>query len=233
MNVLPNDFVLVQRIQDVQQGGLLSLERLARRLRMSPPALLGRLRRLRVAGWVERREVITARGRVVHYVPAARVAVQYVSPRAGVAFSWSAAGEVDWDFPLLSRVPDAPARESLKRFLLELRRRNLLDGTATRDGAAVVLYGSTARGTARPDSDCDVLVVVPERKGRKGGDVGLVEDAAATASLEGPRAVQAHAVKPGELTSLPREIRSALKMDGIIVHDALHLPDLWRAVRRE
>jgi predicted nucleotidyltransferase len=105
-------------------------------------------------------------------------------------WTWQASGKMDWRFPLVSRVPDQPARETLWRFLDEANSRGLLapwldppklpgigqhpkmdlrwqgflrELKDPRDPFAMtfVVFGSCARGDARADSDVDLLVLGP------------------------------------------------------------------------
>lgn len=239
MNISERDFVLLQQIQHLQQEGRLNVEEMAARLKMTPSALVRRLKTLQEAGWVERRQETSPRGRAVYYVPTPRISVQWVSPRNGVALSWSTQGEMDWDFPLVSQVPDADARQTLRRFLWALRELDSIDREVlawSDDGpvdkrrgseVAIVVFGSAARGAARKDSDVDVLVVVGSAQSE---DIEKIPDAAAAVSLESPRPLQVKAVTSGDVPRLPKEIRSAVSQDGLIVHDTLFAPEVWGLV---
>jgi hypothetical protein len=231
VNISERDFVLLQQIQRAQRDGLLNLEALAAHLGVSASALVRRLKVLQDAGWIERRQESLPHGRAVFYVPLPCISVQWVSPRHGTALSWSGHGEMDWDFPLTSQVPDAPARETLRRLLRALRDKGLLhegapfpdEAPASGGGTAVVVYGSVARGTARPDSDLDLLVVTDGRAEK-------MADIATDVSMESPRPLQATFIAPAKLQALPKEIHRALSEDGLVVFDSLHDPALWRAV---
>lgn len=193
---------------------------------MSSAFLSQRLGRLAEQGWVDRRQERSPRGRTVYFVPKAGVSVRWLAPGEQVALHWTVRGDVDWRFPLVSQVPDEPARRALVAFLECLGLAGLLEGTPSRERGkrkksprclALVVYGSTARGTARPTSDVDVLVVVARTgEGARRRVAGL----AAEVSLHAPRPIQSHAVHVDLLERLPRGVRDSVRREGLVVYAA-------------
>lgn len=198
------------------------MQGLAKQLRVSPAFVSQRLRRLLARGRVAREVVRTARGRTVRYRPNPGVVVEWTSPRRGIVHTWSTVGEVDWEYPLTSQIVDLPARESVLAFLRLLNQRKLLPREAPRGGsgpieqASVVLFGSSARGTARPTSDVDVLVLLAPWEKSLGGKV---KDLAAEVSLQQERPIQAFAVEHDIPFSIPPHIVRAVQSEGIVVFD--------------
>lgn len=242
MHLSERDFDFLARIEAVQKGGRLNVEDLAHKLGISPSVLVRRAKLLQDAGWLERRQEATPRGREVYYVPIPRVSVQWTSPYRSVALSWSTRGEVEWDFPLTTQLTDVSAREAIRRFLWELRRQGVLDAEFHHignvfehgPGLAVVVYGSAARGTARADSDIDLLVVLGEWSRTPGGKrEEVVLDAAADTSLSIGVPIQAKVIPESSLKKLPREIQRGIREDGLIVFDAIHHEPLWTLVYGE
>jgi predicted nucleotidyltransferase len=229
------DFALLQRLVEVQRDRRLKLEDLSDALEISPSLLVRRLQKLVAQGWVERRQEVMPRGRAVYYLPRARVSIQWISLLSGVALEWSLGDEISWDFPLVSQLPDAGARETLRRFLLGLRAGGRLDaarhsseasiGESGEPGVTVVVYGSTARGTASKESDVDVVVFAQDA-----ADEDEIVDVAASVSLEAPRSLQVRVVPIGALGKMPPQIRKALKQDGLVVFDGLEDASVWRLV---
>jgi len=92
--------------------------------------------------------------------------------------------------------------------------------------AAVAVFGSIGRGTARPDSDLDVLVVadgLPDGRVARAADFEAVESALATAVGEARRAGLAAWVSPVLKTPAEIEHGSPLLLD--MVDDARILYD--------
>lgn len=206
----------------------LNVDGLAAKLAVSPAFVSQRLKRLEREGLVERRQETSQEGRVVFYLPRSFYAVQWVSRSEGVAQGWTAKGEIDWSFPLVSQVPDGPARTTLTTLLHHLRSEHLLDpweGKTWRKGVVerflgltIIHYGSTARGEARPGADVDLLFVhgdaTPNHAER-------AADLAAGVSLQAARPIQVKHLNIQQLMELPERMWSALKQDGLIVYDGL------------
>ena len=93
---------------------------------------------------------------------------------------WQTKPPMDWRHPLVGRISDGQARAVIHRFLEALEDAGLTwpwtlvdEGTQNgevggklgehRDhaGITVIVFGSCARGDARPDSDVDLLVIAP------------------------------------------------------------------------
>lgn len=240
-------------LQELLKGGNQenppNVEDVAKRLGVSSAFGSVRLRKLLEEGWVERREVRTATGRTVHYRPLAGLALQWVSPDEGVLLEWLSHGEVDWEFPLASQVPDAQARLSIIAFLRALGNQRLLfpsprppRGEADRDwpthfGLSVVNYGSTARGSARAGADVDLLVL--ESEAAEDGSAADIEDLAAEVSLHAPRPIHVAIIGVDEVGNIPDRIARAVKAEGIVVYDGLRTgpagttSGIWRFVHGE
>lgn len=207
-----------------------SLTALAAELGMGAGLLSRRLRKLHTAGWVDRHQASTPSGREVRYAPRRGVDVRWVDPELGVALSWTA-GDVDWEFPLVSRVPDEPARRALVAFLRRLRANRWLDAfpkpVRKRNpgvrpeflGLGVVVYGSTATGRAKGSSDVDVLVVHSEEQDAEMGEV--VVDAASEVSLMTPRPLQVMVRDVPDLLKDKGWLPATLREEGIVVHDGI------------
>lgn len=225
----PADFELLSLLVATQfEKEPMSVDRLVERLGVSQSLASQRLGRLHKQGLLERTSLPTATGRVVHYKPKPLLFVQWVSPAQRVALQWQGFDETDWMFPLVSQVPDPPARVTLLSFLHRLRERNLLlpgpftagKKAAPHFGLGLLAYGSCARGTARPGSDLDLISVQDGSK--EAVDVGQdVETISAEVSLSAPRPIQLKHVRADELANLPEGIRGSLRREGVVVHDGL------------
>lgn len=225
----PDDFDLIRRLVSTQfTAEPVNVEGLVRLLGLSQSLVSQRLRRLQKEGFLERFTIPTASGRVVHYRPLPAFSIQWVSPDEQVALQWQARGEVDWRFPLVSQVPDAPARQTLLALLNRLQERDLLFPTEVRGkatpiphhGLSLIAYGSCARGTARPGSDLDLLSLQDE--GKHTADVKeRVESVCAEVSLAEPRPIQVKHLQADGVVDLPRGIKTSVQSEGLIVFDGL------------
>lgn len=224
MNSTSDFDLLVQlvRLQDPQDPK--SLSSLAEALEVSAPTLSRRLREFERREWVRRREKSTARGRLVFYSAQALFTVHWLSRHRHVGRRWELNAEVNWEFPLVSQVPDGRARETLVMYLRRLRRAGLLDmsprGPAAdrpSQGPLLVVYGSTARGDARPDADVDVLAFLdPEEEDQFAASM---DGLAGEVSVEAPRPIQLDfaSMEPPHDVSSP--IWEAIRREGHIVYD--------------
>lgn len=216
------DFALLRQLVEAQQESPLSLDELARTLGTSSPLLLRRLRPLVDEGLVERHERRTPTGRLVNYLPAPAVRIEWVTPALGLALHWTRADEMDWSVPLVGQIPDGAARKTLTRFINGLRARFAQVGEVFGEPAlAVIAYGSTARGSARPDSDVDALVVGSL-------DEEAILDVAAAASIDSPRPLQIKVISVDDLTRLPRGVAQGVDASGLVVFDGLRDPRVWK-----
>jgi predicted nucleotidyltransferase len=240
----PADFELLGRLTQLQREKPLHLDDLAKALGMSASLLQRRLKKLVAEGWVERHQEASPHGRIVRYLPVPRVSVQWVSPWHGAAISWSTRGEIIWEFPLISQVPDAWARTALHMFFAEVAHKGLIRGGPWFEGstfvsgglgAAAIVYGSTARGTATSSSDIDLLLITEDDDNHE-----VLRDLAASVSLEAYRDLQLKIVSMAHvpdkrggyrrLPRLPAPIDQAIREDGIIIYDGLHHGPLWAMV---
>ncbi len=144
-------------------ASLPSLKELAEKLHLSPPTVLARLRIMSDEGMVQRIE--TPAG--PRHVPLPFLHVYWHDPAHGYQEQWKTSTATDWRFPLVSRVPDAPAQSFLIEWLDRAQARGLLPAMISRFEQAprdtprlrIVVYGSCARGDARDKSDLDVLLL--------------------------------------------------------------------------
>ena len=135
---------------------------------------------------------------------------------------------MDWRFPLLTQIPDVTAQQTLLALLLRIQEKGLLFpadlGTRERPvphlGLSLIVYGSSARGTARPGSDVDLLSIQDEDK--KTVDVReVIEAACADVSLAAPRPIQVKHLLADDVVDLPMGVQETIKKDGLIVFDSL------------
>lgn len=215
----------------------MSVADVAARLGVSGPMASQRLRQLERQGHVERRQIATARGRRVLYIPRAFIEVAWSSPADGIVVSWTARGEQSWEFPLVSQMPDPAARSTLFALLRELRAAGVLDASQRPHefrkqdhlGLTLVAYGSTARGTARAGSDLDLVVLHRTSP----AIVEKIEETAAEVSLHSARPIQTFPVRWEGPAVVPASLAATLQSEGIIVHDGLReraggpSPRLW------
>ena len=207
-----SDYELLHRLvrSDAGRRGS-SLAALSREFGVSSSFLSQRLKRLAIAGLVDRQQESTPTGRQVQYVPRECLNIQWISPSSGASLRWMALGPVDWEFPLASQVPDLEARTTLLALLRALGK--ALPGVKSRRPTLVV-YGSTMRGKARPGADVDVLALLPAS-----AEVldERLPDVVATVSLESFRPIQLRSVMGSDLLALPKSIQEAIQREGAIV----------------
>lgn len=224
----------------VPMGSPLNVEQLSRKAKISRGRVSQILGRLARHSLVDRRSLPTRNGRSVYYRPSAWVSVQWSSPAEGVLHEWHGSGEIDWTYPLVSQVPDSDARQTVRMFLERLRMRNLLDapkkGRAEFRGLSLVVYGSSARGQARPGSDVDVVGFFLDDHHK---NASMILDIAAEVSLEAPRAVHLMLLHwDRSVVNRARPIVESWQREGLVVHDGLRKAPggesagVWRFVMR-
>lgn len=226
------DFALVQAIMRAAPAGA-SLTKLAGLLGASPSLLSRNLKPLVETGWVRREVLSTPAGREVHYSAGRGVDVRWLDGDSGIALAW-VAPDIDWEFPLVSRIADADARASIVSYLRALRDASILDAprrtTPAKDdrimidhlGTAVIGIGSAVTNRMDRSSDVDLVVVLSERQG-----IDLAEQAeeiAADVSLATPRAVQVRARSIDDIMDADDVISSAVRQFGIVLYDSLRKP---------
>lgn len=180
--------------------------------------------------------------------------------------TWSCDGAIDWRFPLVSRVPDELARQTLWRFFAEAhargyltpwllplaqddpypdhrkkslqRQRYLRNLQDPRDshGWTFCVYGSTARGDARPGSDIDLMLIGPSE--HPDLDVPFItevpfEDLAADMSLGSPRPIQFSSFTLDQFDGLGSWFRKDMLQHAITVYTSKPGGDFIEAWRRE
>lgn len=208
-----------------------SVEDLATALGLSSSLLVRRLQPLVAAGFVERRQERTATGRVVFYLPLPAARVEWVSTAFRLSLGWTCQGEMDWSLPLLSQLADVRARETTARFINGLRSGRRLRPRAepahtdafSEPAVSLIVYGSTATGLARIDSDVDVLAIAADAN-----DEDEILDVAAEATIVSPRPLQVKVITLAGLGRLPRVIAQGIDEAGIVVFDGLRAPEVWR-----
>lgn len=231
--VSDSEFELLRELARAQAKEPLALAALAKELGISSSQLVRSLRPLVEKGWVERRQVSTPVGRIVHYLPRAIVHVQWISPATGAAEQWTLQDEADWSLPLLGQIPDAAARAALTHFVAGLRSGRRLrprkdapsSDSFDEPSTTLIVYGSTARGDARPDSDVDVIAIVEDDS-----DEDEILDAAAATSIVSVRPLQVKVIPRDRLGRLPQGIAQAIDEHGVIVFDGLRVAAIWERV---
>lgn len=108
------DFILTAAPR--RGDGGVSLQAVAEGVGMTSPSTLRHLQAMTAAGWVERR----GERKDARYYPARRAALTWtgmVGTGRWLHLEWQAHGDVDWRFPLVSRLPDPASRLTVIRFL--------------------------------------------------------------------------------------------------------------------
>lgn len=182
---------------DILQAGdePLPLTTIAARSELAPSTVHRHLDQMGQIGLVER----TGRRKDARYAPRPFVSTFWTAPAQPIRarstrptwlrLEWTHPARVDWRFPLVSRLPDVDAQQTILRLLDEAWKRGILTPWLTasqtvefgedvperrrdeirrkladpahHEGTTWVVYGSTARGDARTESDIDLLVILP------------------------------------------------------------------------
>lgn len=197
-----------RKILGAMLGGASSLTELARATRMSKPALIPWLKALAALGVVRHERVPTPEGTEARYhLQDASLHVSVDSAR-GVVLSWASASAFEPDLPLLGQVPQPEVRAEVATFLRALGR-GAPDVAAD---AAIVLFGSGARGDATWKSDIDLIVLTDAA----GADVA-VGKAAFETDLGSQHAIRPLVASPNEFAAARKRIFQEAAREGIIV----------------
>lgn len=220
--------------------GEATMTELAAQVKRSPPVVYHHLVSLVQEGMVARDD---SAGRPI-YRPLEFVSVTWVDPKTRRLDRWAASGGISWQFPLVSRIADLRARNTVLQFLLRAEARglfvrpHLLTGEARRGratkgrsrgadpgrayGLRVVVYGSAARGDLGPNSDVDLVVL----QGPSHDASALIDDLAAEVNLESERRLDVRTIK--DATKLSGTLRDNIELEGRLVfstyEDGYHEP---------
>lgn len=194
-----------------RSAGGATLKALAGATKLAPPSALAQLRKLVALQLIDRNE---ARPGAPTYVPRPYFEATLVNPVEGLVDSWKVNDLPDWRFPLVSRVPDAPARASLNRLLDLAWERRWIPGKPGAGksrggfrGITFVVYGSCAEGTARAGSDVD-LVGILGPQARAADDL---RDLVAEVNVEVERKIDGRFLTANEFLALPEALRLDLR----------------------
>lgn len=189
------------------------------------------LRKMEARGQVSSRATAIPTGRTVQYTLAPWGEMLWSSASEGVVVHWRARSEIDWQFPLVSQIPDLDGQATTLNVLDQLEKEGALrarhrPGTAVfkrrKDdflGLTLIVHGSTARGTARKGSDLDLVVFHQDRRPDIQERIHARID---EASLHSPRPVQLAMFHwGGDLEQVPDTLRHSIRESGLIVFDGL------------
>lgn len=183
-----------------RRAGGASLAAIAAEVGLKPPSCLARLRHLRDLALIDR----VGQRRPV-YFPRPYFEARVVDPVEGLVDSWQMNELPDWRFPLVGRVPDAPARLSLNRLLGRLWDLGLI-GAKARVAIAVVAYGSCVDGTARKGSDLDLLVLTTPTVNNR-----AIQEAVAEVNLSVDRKIDARVLSLESFEKLPEALKTEVR----------------------
>lgn len=217
----------------------LSLQAISKELKRKPPPVFFHLKEMVQVGLIERVEAARPHGPL--YRARRFLHVTWIDPESRKIASWESNEPVSWRFPLVSRVPDAPAQAVLRTLIPQFEQRylDLLEQKgaralpflthATRESAfTFVVYGSCARGDARPASDLDLLLVQPSGPSVE----AAVRDLVAEANLWASRKIDLRVVRRKTFRSLPEDLRETLRREGLTVYST-HLGGAFEEVALE
>lgn len=211
-----------------------TLGELATEVGLKAPSVFMQLKQMAEDGLVEKVELPRPRGPT--YKARYHLHVTWLDPEKKVVTEWKSVLPVSWRYPLVSRVPDALAQAVLVRFLPEFEERILetvkrhrrdelrkkaaqkrepsLFENSPSDSVTFVVYGSCARGDARPTSDLDLLVIQPTDLDMKPAMVDLVSEA----NLWAPRKIDLRVIDRDGFWDLQESLRETLKREGITIY---------------
>ncbi|MBI4393342.1 MAG: nucleotidyltransferase domain-containing protein [Euryarchaeota archaeon] len=206
-----------------------TLKEIARHMRLAPPSALAQLRAMVKLGIVAEDPAPKGRGRT--YRLARYMSATWVDPERNVMISWTSGAPVSWKYPLVSRVPDYDAQETLLRFLESAEMHGHFHASSVRApsvrnvgedlGVTMIAYGSCARGDARPGSDLDLLILAPSL----GDPKEKFKDLAADVNLSAARKLDLKVIAADEFRELPVELQKAVRREGLIVYSSRE--DAW------
>ncbi len=247
----------------------LALHEVAGAVGLSSPAVLRHLVQLADEGLVNR----NGQAKSTTYRAVARVAVQWqarvrdpmASEERWLALDWRSRG-IDWRFPLLSRIADASAYDTLLRFLqladvrgqlhpwlkpvpvksqdrrTTMRYRDYLrrlSDSRQAEGISFVVFGSSARGDVRPESDVDLAIIGPA-EGLEGPEEEHAEflqwfgyeDLASEVNMGSPRGLGVLLMTWNELRHMPNVMmRDAILRDAVTVYSTSGYSGFAEAMR--
>lgn len=143
----------------------------------------------------------------------------------GYAISCSNPGFLDEEHPLLAQVSQPEFREELRKYLERIKK--------IQTGAAVVLYGSVAKGEAKRESDIDLSLVKSAWKKKEQEELrDIVSDLAVEGSL--PHSLSLNFQTYGNLKSPTNDIQREILEDGILLYSGASETgeDLWQILKR-
>lgn len=203
----------------------LTLPSIAEAMQRKPPPVFMHLKEMVHRGLVERVELPRPLGPAYRARPLLHVT--YVDPLQRRVATWQTNEPVSWRFPLVSRVPDAVAQSVLRTFLPQFEERcwDLLEDRGAKkspsllapdpeQSMSLVVYGSCARGEARPSSDLDLLLVQPSSIDATPAAKALV----AEANLWATRKIELRTVRRSGFARLPPDLQATIRRDGITVY---------------
>lgn len=146
-----------RRILRALLDGASTLTEIAEATRMAKPSLSPHLKDLTALGVLEHERTPTPTGWEARYRLRDFSLHLSVDAEARSVVSWATDGRWDPALPLLAQVPQPDIRKEIGEFLRAFEQRVERDDEPP--AAAIVLYGSAARGEATWKSDIDLVVI--------------------------------------------------------------------------
>lgn len=211
---------LVAGLLPLRSSGRMTLQEVSDALVLKPPTVLQHLRQLERQGRVVR--TVTPGTNSPTYEVAPFFEANWCDPQQRVLLRWRSTTGIDWRYPLVSRVPHAPAQRVLLRLLPELDAAigRAADTITTPDSPqpyefGVYLYGSAARGDARAGSDLDLLLV--PMAGSAAGLKKRVTKVAQAANLWAEMPIDLRIAEVKDVMAFPEPFLKALGREAITV----------------